>query len=236
MKAYIRKSIKSSPVDGPGNRYVVFFQGCNLNCLYCHNPETIAFDKETKAPFETDLDVLFEDIIKRKGFISGVTLSGGECTLQFDALYYLADKLNMAGIDLLIDSNGKLSREQLVKLSDVVAGFMFDMKTYDLKEHIDMTGHGNELILENIEYASRMGKIYELRLVVVPGLINNEVNVGWASDLIVKHGSKASLKLIKYRQHGVRTELINVDSPTDEYMEKLKNIAKNRGVTNIVIL
>lgn len=236
MKAYIRKSIKSSPVDGPGNRYVVFFQGCNLNCLYCHNPETISFKKDDVLPFETDVDVLISDIVKRKGFISGVTISGGECTLQFEALYYLAKALNENEIDVMVDSNAKLSKEHLEQLSTVVSGFMFDMKTVDLKEHIDVTGYGNELIVENLQRAARARKIYELRLVVVPGLINNERNAKWASALIVKYDLNIRLKLIKYRQHGVRKELLDSESPTDAYMKSLKKIAEKCGVTNIVIL
>lgn len=41
IEASINKIIDSSVVDGPGNRTVIFFQGCNFNCEYCHNPETI---------------------------------------------------------------------------------------------------------------------------------------------------------------------------------------------------
>lgn len=41
MKAKINKIIPFSNVDGPGNRMAIFFQGCNFNCKYCHNPETI---------------------------------------------------------------------------------------------------------------------------------------------------------------------------------------------------
>ena len=42
----INKILNFSSVDGPGNRLVVFTQGCNFNCLYCHNPETIDFNSE----------------------------------------------------------------------------------------------------------------------------------------------------------------------------------------------
>ena len=37
----INRIIPFSNVDGPGNRFAVFLQECNVNCLYCHNPETI---------------------------------------------------------------------------------------------------------------------------------------------------------------------------------------------------
>lgn len=40
-RAIINKILPFSNVDGPGNRLAIFFQGCNINCLYCHNPETI---------------------------------------------------------------------------------------------------------------------------------------------------------------------------------------------------
>ena len=40
MKAVINRIIPFSSVDGPGNRTAIFFQGCNINCKYCHNPET----------------------------------------------------------------------------------------------------------------------------------------------------------------------------------------------------
>ncbi|MDC7235458.1 MAG: YjjW family glycine radical enzyme activase [Spirochaetales bacterium] len=39
--ALINRIIPFSSIDGPGNRMVLFFQGCNYTCTYCHNPETI---------------------------------------------------------------------------------------------------------------------------------------------------------------------------------------------------
>ena len=42
IRAVVNRIIPFSSVDGPGNRTAVFFQGCNINCRYCHNPETRA--------------------------------------------------------------------------------------------------------------------------------------------------------------------------------------------------
>lgn len=41
MEGIVNNIIPMSLVDGPGNRTAIFFQGCNFNCMYCHNPETI---------------------------------------------------------------------------------------------------------------------------------------------------------------------------------------------------
>ena len=46
MQAVVNKIIPFSSVDGPGNRTAVFLQGCNINCRYCHNPETRGMCKE----------------------------------------------------------------------------------------------------------------------------------------------------------------------------------------------
>ena len=59
IKARINKIIDSSVVDGPGNRTAIFFQGCNFNCKYCHNPETI--DHCINTPEIQNLSV--EDVV-----------------------------------------------------------------------------------------------------------------------------------------------------------------------------
>ena len=51
--ALVNKIIPFSCIDGPGNRTAIFFQGCNLKCTYCHNPETInkCLEKSRNARF-----------------------------------------------------------------------------------------------------------------------------------------------------------------------------------------
>ena len=68
-------------VDGPGLRYVVFFQGCPLRCAYCHNPDTWAFGGGQEATVEQVLQKVRRcaPYIKKRG---GVTLTGGEPLAQ----------------------------------------------------------------------------------------------------------------------------------------------------------
>lgn len=75
MVALLRISgiIKDSIVDGPGLRFVVFTQGCNHNCLGCHNPQT----HDLKGGYEISVSELAE-IMAEQRLIRGVTLSGGE--------------------------------------------------------------------------------------------------------------------------------------------------------------
>ncbi len=69
--------IKESVVDGPGIRQVLFLQGCNHNCLGCHNPQTHVLDGGKLHL----ISELVADIVKRP-WLTGVTFSGGEPFLQ----------------------------------------------------------------------------------------------------------------------------------------------------------
>lgn len=86
---------KHSFVDGPGIRYVVFFQGCPHNCYGCHNPDTHAINGGTEIPVE---DVI-SDILNTK-HIDGVTLSGGDPFLQPEACIAIADAAHERGYNV----------------------------------------------------------------------------------------------------------------------------------------
>ena len=68
---------KNSIVDGPGMRYVIFFQGCLHHCEGCHNPETWPMFGGDKY----EMDEIKKEIAKDK-LLTGITLSGGEPFLQ----------------------------------------------------------------------------------------------------------------------------------------------------------
>ena len=86
-------------VDGPGVRFIVFMQGCQMRCKYCHNPDTWALKNE-KATTRTVEDVM-DEALRFRGFWGekgGITVSGGEAMLQIDfviALFRYAKSLGI---------------------------------------------------------------------------------------------------------------------------------------------
>jgi pyruvate formate lyase activating enzyme len=240
MIGYLRNIIPYSAVDGPGNRTVVFLQGCNLNCLYCHNPETIQIASTTNL-IEHVKQVTVEDLCERLrpyyDFTSGITFSGGECTLQSEFLIAVCGQLRAENRHILIDTNAYANAETIAQLIPLVDGFMVDIKAYEDSEHIELTGKSNQIILKNLSMIAQAKKLYEIRTVIVSELLSNEMTVKAVSEFIADKTPQTRYKLIKYRPHGVRNEYINqMKSPEAAYMGKLFKLAKDSGVGDIILV
>lgn len=85
-----------SIVDGEGIRYVIFTQGCPHHCPGCHNPQTHPFGGGKLVSIEDILD----DISKRKNWIDGITISGGEPFCQIYQCALIAEKAHEMGLSV----------------------------------------------------------------------------------------------------------------------------------------
>ncbi|MBW1769313.1 MAG: anaerobic ribonucleoside-triphosphate reductase activating protein, partial [Deltaproteobacteria bacterium] len=102
---------KSSLIDYPGKlSCVLFLSGCNFDCPYCHNPGLVKGRFSDHAQFEEK--TVYDFLEKRRGFLDGVVVSGGEPTLQKD-LVSLCEKLKEMGYPVKLDTNG--SRPQVLR-------------------------------------------------------------------------------------------------------------------------
>lgn len=277
--AIVNKIIRFSSVDGPGNRTVVFLQGCNFNCRYCHNPETIGSCKQcgkciayckTGAISFVDGEIVydrdkcvncdecfhhcphrsspktskmtpeqvFKEVKKNIPYIRGITVSGGECTLWRDFLVELLTLAKGAGLSTMLDSNGTYDFSKDKELMDVVDAVMLDVKAFDRSEHEKVTDIHNDMVLSNLRYLADCDKLFEVRTVAVPELFDVKHTVSETSKLLEGIGKQEGIryKLIKYRPIGVREEYRSYKTPTDEYMNQLRDIAYNNGMKDIVII
>ena len=277
MNGYLNKIIPFSSVDGPGNRTAIFLQGCNFDCVYCHNPETInhcincsfcvsscpnqalSINREERRILfnhalcvECDAcikkchrnstpkykvmstDDIIEEIKNYRPFIQGITVSGGECSLQTAFLIELFIKAKELGLTCFIDTNGSTDLSEQSDLMNLVDGVMLDVKVWDKTAHQKYIKATNEMVIKNLNYLVDCGKLYEVRTVVVPQLFDNEETVREVCKKI--SGYDIRYKLIKYRHLGVRKNNLNLRSPNEEEMKKLETIANELGVLNTIIV
>ena len=111
MKGFIHSTESCGTVDGPGIRFVVFFQGCPMRCAYCHNPDT--WQVNTGHQMSVD-DIIAEYQTKAEFYKhGGITCTGGEPLLQIDFLIELFERCHELGIHTCLDTSGiTFSREK----------------------------------------------------------------------------------------------------------------------------
>lgn len=214
--------VRFSWVDGPGNRYTVFFQGCNLNCLACHNPHTIP--GSTPRARTMTVPELVEDVRRYAPFLSGVTTSGGEATMQapFVAAFFAALRADAATARLtrFIDSNGMAEAATWDLLLPVTDGVMLDLKALDPEAHHRLTGSSNSLVLASLDRLHAAGRLAQTRLLVVPGFNDTAEQLRRTGAYLAAHAPGVPVQVTRFRPHGVRASAREIPAPTPEEGEQ----------------
>jgi pyruvate-formate lyase-activating enzyme len=182
-----------------------------------------------------DVDEIVKEVKRVKSFISGITVSGGECMLQAEFLKELFVEIKNMELSIFVDTNGSVPFWENSELTALMDKAMVDMKAFLPEEHIGLTGMDNKNVLKNIEYLASIDKLYELRTVIVPDILDNYFNVDAISKLIAALNPDIRYKLIKYRPFGVRKELMISQIPSDNMMKELVQISRENGCINIVV-
>jgi pyruvate formate lyase activating enzyme len=183
--------------DGPGIRTTVFFKGCPLGCWWCHNPESrsagiqtsmksIRLEDQTFSCEEitgrvmTVEDVL-EEVERDNAFYQssggGVTLSGGEPLFQPEFCVNLLKTLKQSGLHTALDTTGFATPEVIREVIPLTDLFLFDLKLMDEAKHLQFTGEGNRLILDNLKLIAASGKRFVIRFPVIPGITDSGANI-----------------------------------------------------------
>ncbi|HOS96886.1 MAG TPA: glycyl-radical enzyme activating protein [Deltaproteobacteria bacterium] len=230
---------RMSTEDGPGIRSTVFFKGCPLSCVWCHNPESISpmiqvhwvatrcigcrscieacpekalrsgkngilIDRQRctgclkctgvcpSTAMEAygrvyALDDLVPEVLKDKVYFEksggGVTLSGGEPTLQAGFCLGLLRALKEQGVHTALDTCGQCAWDTLATLLPHADMVLYDLKVVDTGRHRDFTGVSNTRILENLTRLGGFMKEHHrpqrlwVRTPLIPGCTATEGNL-----------------------------------------------------------
>lgn len=169
-------------------------------------------------------------------FLSGITVSGGECSLYPNFLLDLFTLAKKDNLNCLMDSNGMIDYSRFPKLMEVCDGVMLDIKSWDNDVYRKLVGFDNAIVKKNLKYLDDNNKIEELRIVVVDGYVDSYNCIdGIKSILDSSHLKDTHLKLIRFRKNGVKGLLSNYPSPSLEAMQKLKEYAIDQGFESVEI-
>lgn len=188
--------------DGPGIRMVVFAQGCHFRCLYCANPDTLDLDGGKLM----DIEEIVQRAIRQKPYFGkkgGVTISGGEPSLQSKALLKLFRRLHEEGIHTALDSNGILLDDDVKALQEETDLLLLDVKHIDEEWHAHITGRSNKSVLKVAAYREAIGKAFWLRYVLVPGLSDREEHLHKLGQHFRGYQHIEKIEIQPYHQLGV---------------------------------
>jgi len=220
-------------VDGPGIRFVLFLQGCPLQCKYCHNKDSCSIG--------TGKNVKLENLLKRvdryKEYImnsnGGVTVSGGEPLLQIEFVTEFFKRLKEKGYHTAIDTSGAFpisnKIKEVLKYTDLV---LLDIKHIDNEKCIDLCGHPNTYTLEFAKYLSDNNISTWIRQVLVPGITDDEKDLLKLKDFLSELKTVENVEILpyhtmgkyKWEELGFKYELEGVPNATVQDVLRAKEI------------
>lgn len=200
--------------DGPGIRTCVFFKGCPLRCRWCHNPESHQLKPQMGYLAEKDVtekigeEITPQEIVRRvvkdKPFFEnsggGVTLTGGEATLQPAFLLATLGVLKQEGLCTALETCGHFNPALITPLAEVTDLFLFDLKHADAAVHRAFTGVANKKILAN--FSALLKKVGHRRVVpripVIPGFNAHPHAMNGIITLLQANGYMGPVHLMPY--------------------------------------
>ena len=251
MKEYLNTSGRIFDIqrysihDGPGIRTIVFLKGCALRCRWCCNPESQSFEIETMMingkPKVMGKDVTVAEVMEtverdmpyylQSG--GGITLSGGECTLQPEFSVGLLRAAKDLGISTAIESMAFAKYEVIETLLPYLDLYLMDVKHMNPEKHKEFTGHDNVRMIENALRVAHSGQTeLIIRVPVIPGFNDTEKELLDIAKFAETLPGVRQIHILPYHNFGQgKYEGLNRDypmgdakRPSDEQMKAFQEI------------
>jgi len=199
---FLHSFTTGATVDGPGVRVVAWTTGCQMRCLYCHNPDTWTLTNGFPITVEKAADELRKYRHGLNIMSGGFTLSGGEPLMQDRFAVKLFAAAKSMGIHTALDTNGclgdRLSDDEL----EVIDLVMLDIKIWTPERHRTLTGMDIEPVLR---FARRLGvrkRPIWLRYVLVPGWSDDPAEIAEVAKFAAGLGVVARVDVLPFHQMG----------------------------------
>lgn len=213
---------KFSMIDYPDKvACIVFTQGCNFRCPYCHNPELVKPEMFGESLNEEDF---FDFLKERVGKLDAVSITGGEPTLQYDLIEFIK-KIRDLGFLIKLDTNGT-NPDMLKEIIDqkLVSYLAMDIKApFSKYEEITKMPVNIEKIKQSVEMIKNSGIDYEFRTTLVKNLLSPEDIVQIGRDIA---GAKQYFLQKFVSTKTVDEKVLNEETYSEEELENLKEQLK----------
>ncbi len=242
LGGYVHSTEPSAAVDGPGMRFALFVSGCQMRCLYCHNPDTW---KRESGTWRSVDDVVAE--IGRYApflkFAGGLTISGGEPLVQAEFVHEIMRRCKEEyGLHTALDTNGLLAKNFSDEWFDVVDMVLLDIKQMDPEKHKRLTATPLTQVLEFARRLERMGKPAWIRYVLVPGYTDAPEDVEKLAEFVSRLKNIERVEILpfhkmgeyKWQELGLKYELTDTLAPSMETIERVKRQLEAYGL-NVVV-
>lgn len=220
-------------LDGPGVRFVVFLQGCQLRCKCCHNPDTWA----VKGGAEYTAEQLVEKACRYRTYFGtegGVTVSGGEPLLQAEFVYEFFRLCHDGGLHTCLDTSGSLINESALHLLSVTDRVLLDVKYTNDALYLEHVGCSMDAPMKFLSELESRKIPTTLRQVIIPGINDGEESVLQLKRVADTHACVDKVELLpfrkicqtKYDALGIPFPFGHIPEPGKTLMEKLEAIIK----------
>lgn len=240
MKAYNQIGIINSfqslgTLDGPGVRFVIFLQGCNLRCSCCHNPETWSLKGNILLNANQVINKAknYQTYFNEKG---GITISGGEPLIQSKFVSELFECAHENNIRTCLDTSGSILNDEVKEVLKHTDYVLLDIKYMSEKLYLKHVGISYQKIIEFLEYLNLKNISTCLRQVIIPSINDNEENIKQLNFLANKYDCVKKVELLpfkklclsKYQNLNIDFPFKDIDEATNQKIDSLMKLIEKK--------
>lgn len=232
-------------LDGPDEKPTIW---CDWDkCTNCGACESVCIPKALYyCGTERDIDGILHRLEREKPYFiksgGGLTVSGGECLLQYEGVAELLKGTQELGLNTAVDTCGLVPWKNIEAVLPYTDLFLYDIKHMDSDKHAEGTGVHNELILENARKIAAAGGKMQIRIPLIPGF-NDGANIEATRDFLLELGDAVvEVQVLPYHNYGnakyarLSREVpdYGFEVPSDELVQGAVDVFLEAGIPAVI--